>query len=421
MLLNFESITQKFSGSGKAIKEASPVLVLSAIFLLLFFRNIRLFVCPVPWGEDFAIFISQEYSTGFPRTAFNLYAGYIHLLPRIIAWLSVNLGMYWAMFAINWSVLLIKVWIFYLIYKSDEIRSGIVKFSLLGYLILLPFCDEIYNNVTNLQWWLIPLMALIILRRCAGIAELAADVLVLALAGLTGVNSVMFALPCVFLLFRIRTTGCLVKCLAVIICACVQLWCLWTSGRSGNGTLMYQGGIFGIVSLFVNRVIFTTLFQFHSESPAIILVFIIYAAVLAFNLWIFRKNSAVHFIFIFAAVYSAVIFYNFMKTMPDFHELMSGWAGERYFVFLRICTFVMLVSSLGFLFRRLSDRRNCRRLMLCLLLALCVVVARHCHYHVRFPFDYPYYSDLERFESAGPGESVTFHYAPGWSTVLTRK
>ena len=36
-------------------------------------------------------------------------------------------------------------------------------------------------------------------------------------------------------------------------------------------------------------------------------------------------------------------------------------------------------------------------------------------------FDYSYYSDVGRFESAGPGESVTFHYAPGWSTVLTRK
>ncbi len=413
------SAIQKTAGRIRALPEVPPVIVLLVIFLLLFFRNMRIFVCPVPWGEDFSIFISQEYSIGFPRTAFTLYAGYIHLLPRIIAWISVSAGIPVAMYVMNWSVLLIKVWIFYLIYKSEEISSRAVRLTLLGYLVLLPFCDEIYNNVTNLQWWLIPLMALIILRRSAGAAALAADVLVLVLTGLTGVNSVMFALPCVFLMLRRRTAGCVIKCTAVIICASVQFWCLYSSGRSGNGTVMFEGGILDVIDLFVNRVIYTTLFKFHTEGPVCILVFLLYLGVLAFSLRRFGKLLQVQFIFMFAVVYSAVIFYNFIKTMKDFHELMTGWAGERYFVFLRICTFVMLVSTLEILFRHISGRRGLRRLMLCLFLVLSIVLVRHCR--VRFPSDYPYWSDVERFESAKPGESVMFHYAPGWSTALTRK
>lgn len=413
------SAIQKTAGRIRALPEVPPVIVLLVIFLLLFFRNMRIFVCPVPWGEDFSIFISQEYSTGFPRTAFTLYAGYIHLLPRIIAWLSVKAGIPISMFVMNWTVIMIKVWIFYLIYKSEEISSRTVRLSLLGYLVLLPFCDEVYNNVTNLQWWLIPLMALIILRRDSGLPAIVSGVLVLVLTGLTGVNSVMLALPCVFLMFRNRTRGCLIKCLTVIICACVQFWCLYSSGRSGNGTVMFEGSLLDVINLFVNRVIYTTLFKFHTESPACILVFAVFLAVLALNLWRFRKQAAVQFLFLFAAVYTAVIFYNFIKTMKDFHELMTGWAGERYFVFLRICTFVMLVSTLEILFRHISGRSGLRKLMLCLFLVLSIVLVRH--YRVRFPSDYPYWSDVERFEEARHGESVMFHYAPGWSTALTRK
>ena len=89
-----------------ALKEAALLLL---VFLLLFFRNWRIFIFPEPWAEDMAVFLRDEYSTGFPGTAFSLYAGYLHLLPRIIAWLSLKAGLPHAMLVMSWSVLFIKL------------------------------------------------------------------------------------------------------------------------------------------------------------------------------------------------------------------------------------------------------------------------------------------------------------------------
>ena len=184
-----------------ALKGIFPAaLVIACLFLVLFFRSPAQLVHPEPHQEDFGIFLSQEYSIGFPDTAFRLYGGYIHLLPRIISWASMKFDLQNTMIAMNWTVLLIKILTFFLILKSKEISSRLIKFSLLAYLVLLPFPEEIYNNVTNLQWWLIILMAAVILRRETSRITLIASVFLLILTGLTGVNAVLFALPCALLL-----------------------------------------------------------------------------------------------------------------------------------------------------------------------------------------------------------------------------
>ena len=81
-----------------AVKQAiSTFLIFSVIFLLLIFRNPRLFVYPEPWAEDMTIFLGQEYNIGFPEDTFTLYSGYVHLLPRIISWIAMKFGMSGAM------------------------------------------------------------------------------------------------------------------------------------------------------------------------------------------------------------------------------------------------------------------------------------------------------------------------------------
>ena len=76
-----------------------------------------MFIYPEPWVEDMLIFLPHEYFIGFPKTAFMTYQGYIHLLPRMIAWISLKFGLQHAMVAMNWTVLFIKIMIFYLIYR----------------------------------------------------------------------------------------------------------------------------------------------------------------------------------------------------------------------------------------------------------------------------------------------------------------
>ena len=224
-----------------ALKGIFPAaLVIACLFLVLFFRSPAQLVHPEPHQEDFGIFLSQEYNIGFPDTAFRLYNGYVHILPRIIVWASMKFDLQNTMIAMNWTVLLIKILTFFLIFKSKEISSRLIKFSLLAYLVLLPFPEEIYNNVTNLQWWLIILMAAVILRRETSRFALISSIILLILTGLTGVNAVLLALPCAFLLYGERTKDRLIKSLVVIACGCIQLICLFTSPRIGK--IMYDGG-----------------------------------------------------------------------------------------------------------------------------------------------------------------------------------
>lgn len=189
----------------------------------------------MPHAEDLGVFLGQEYSIGFPDTALILYAGYIHLLPRIIAWISLKFDWSNAMLVMDWTVMFIKVFIFYMIFKSKEINSNLIKFSLLMYLLLVPWADEIYNNVTNLQWWLIPLMMVIIIRRETSTFGLIFSCCVLLLSGLTGINSIVFAVPCVYLLLKVKTKDCLLKTLIIVLCAFIQLYCLLSSSRMGKG------------------------------------------------------------------------------------------------------------------------------------------------------------------------------------------
>lgn len=416
----------KTVSNNQAVKQAySTISVVLVIFLLLFFRNPLAFTYPVPWSEDFSIFIRDEYNVGFPDTAFHIYAGYIHLLPRIITWISMTFGLQDAMRIMNWTVLLLKILTFYYIYKSKEISSNIIKFSLLTYLILVPFSVEIYNNVTNLQWWLIPLMGIILVRHESNSAVFIFDVCLLTLCGLTGVNSVMFALPCVYLMLRVKNRECLVKCLTVIICACVQFYFLYTSGRNADIKIMYNGGGIDILNLFVNRVIYHTLFNFSSESYINIFIVFLYFSILTFNIYYYRKSVVIQFIFLFSLVYTAAVFYNFIKWTPAFNNyLLYGFWSERYFVYLRICSFVLLISSLNILLKPLACHRSYRRLMAYSCFLLCLIILKNysvsSSFHWQF-YDtekYPisilsnsqYYDDIKQFQSAKTGEMVRFHY-----------
>lgn len=426
----------KTSLHNQTVKQAfSTVSVMLVISLLLFFRNPMAFTYPVPWSEDFTIFIRDEYNIGFPSTAFLLYAGYIHLLPRIIAWFSMTFGIEDAMRIMNLAVLLLKVLTFYYIYKSKEISSKLIKFSLLAYLVLVPFAVEIYNNVTNLQWWLIPLMATILIKHEHNLTLFICDICILTLCGLTGVNSVMFALPCVYLMLKVKSKECLGKCSVVIICACIQLYCLYTSGRSSDSKLMYTGGGIDIINLFVNRVIYHTLFNFSSEKYINCIILFFYISIFVFNIYYYRKQIFIKFIFLFSLVYSAAILYNFLKWNPSFNKyLLYGFWSERYFVYLRICSFVLMISSLNIFLKSLTSHHNYKRIMAYSCFLLCLIILKNYsvsssfHYQFYDTQKYPisivsnfqYYDDIKQFQSAKTGEIVRFHYdaSPFWRCDL---
>ena len=248
-------------------------------------------------------------------------------------------------------------------------------------------------------------MAAVILRRDTSRLALTSSIILLVLTGLTGVNAVLFALPCAFLLYNRRTKECLVKSLIVVICGCIQLVCLFSSPRIGK--IMYNGGGYtDIIDLFANMAICRSLFNIDSPHYINIAAFVCFALAAALNLWYYRRNAAVRFVFLLAAIYLMAIFYNFLKS--DFDDLQIH--SPRYWYFPRICAFVLLISTLNILIKRLlNGSRDYRRIMAYCCFILCLILVKN-YPVINIAGGYQYYDDIEKFQKAPTGETVSFHY-----------
>ena len=78
-------------------------------------------------------------------------------------------------------------------------------------------------------------MAVVITKHESGILMFVFDIGLLIITGLTGVNSIMFAVPCVYLFFKTKSKASFIKGLTVIACALVQLYYIHaTSSRMGE-------------------------------------------------------------------------------------------------------------------------------------------------------------------------------------------
>ena len=391
-------------------KFLTAVLFFAAAIILMFFRNPRIFADPEPFWEDMSIFLAQEYIVGFPDTLLITHSGYLHVIPRIVAWIGLCFGLSHAMAVMNLIVLLFKALTVYLIFSSKEIGSAFIRYSLCAYLILMPFPMEIYNNITNLQWWLIYLMAMLIIRRETSAWGLFFSCVLLLLSGLSGVNSILFAVPCAILVLTLRNRQCLIKSVLIIACAMVQFYFLTKSPRIAG--IRYAGDFIDIIDLFVNRCIYHTLVNSYSRSFLNFMVFIAYLALAAFNLWHYRRKPAVWFIFIFAVIYTVSINYFFMEILVEFPEIfIYGLGSERYFVFPRVCTFLLLVSTINifiehFFSSQTSKVRN--GVLAAVFAALCLAMLQN--YNVVFPFKDHWDDDVRKFEAAKPGVTVKFHY-----------
>ena len=282
------------------------------------------------------------------------------------------------MAVMNLIVLFFKALTAWLVFSSKEIGSAFIRCSLSAYLVLLPFPTEVYNNITNLQWWLIGLMAMLIIRRETSAWGLLFSCVLLLLSGLSGVNSILFAVPCACLAVMVRSRDCFID----------------------------------IIDQFVNRCVYYTLVNNFSRSFLNFFVFIAYLALVAFNLWHYRRKPAVWFFFLFALAYLASIYYNFVERLVEFEgTFIYGFSRERYFVFPRVCTMLLMLSSLNILIDFLLRNRAAKVLngvKAAVFAALCLAMLPH--YTVGFPFHNQWDDDVRKFEAAKSGETVHFNY-----------
>jgi hypothetical protein len=139
------------------------ILLTVAVLALIYARMPERIVHGFLWAEDVTTFLTQAYDLGL-RSIVTPYAGYLHLVPRVIAYLfSLMFPITWAPWVFAIVCLLITgasaAWIFAITRRVLPIYvAAIMSLAL----VLVPGNGEIWLTITNLQWVLAPLLLALI-------------------------------------------------------------------------------------------------------------------------------------------------------------------------------------------------------------------------------------------------------------------
>jgi hypothetical protein len=109
------------------------------------------------WAEDGGVFLTDALNQGFVHTLLSSYAGYLHVVPRVVAWATALLPLHAAAFFMTAVAAAIVALLSLYIYWAARgvIRSRWGRCMLAGILVLLPAAGyETNATVCNLHWYL---------------------------------------------------------------------------------------------------------------------------------------------------------------------------------------------------------------------------------------------------------------------------
>lgn len=139
-----------------------PLLVFVCAFLLMWYRAPSRIEHGFLWAEDVAIFITQAHQLG-RHAFFEVYSGYWHFVPRLVAWLQmkttpVSAAPYFFLWA---SALITAFSCTYLAHAFRFFSRPVAGLLALGPL-LVPQSGETLLNITNIQWILFPVLLVLL-------------------------------------------------------------------------------------------------------------------------------------------------------------------------------------------------------------------------------------------------------------------
>ena len=170
----------------------SPWSMLLLCSALLALRKPWALHTPQFWAEDGEIFMKQDdaWGAGAFLTPYN---GYLHLLPRLIAWIASHTAdVAWWPAIYNWSAFAISVALFARM-ASPRVELPAKPWLMLA-LVLVVGTGEVLLNVTNLQWFAAFFLVLhLFTARPTTLGQRLGDLLILLVIGLNGPFAIVFA------------------------------------------------------------------------------------------------------------------------------------------------------------------------------------------------------------------------------------
>lgn len=215
--------------------------------LVLVVRKPDSFINPQFWAEDFSPFFVEANTFG-PKVLGWPYNGYLHLLPRLIAWLAAPLNPAIQPAAYVAAALGVTLFIVAQALSSRLELPGKPWLALA--IVAVPHTGEVFLNPTNLQWiTALGLMLTLLKRDPETAAEWGMDGGLLVLVGLTGPFSVLLAPLFVARAVMRRTRASWLIAGVVAVTAGIQGWFICHAPAFPNPGAWHGANLVGVLSV----------------------------------------------------------------------------------------------------------------------------------------------------------------------------
>jgi hypothetical protein len=378
---------------------------LAACALVLALRKPHALHTPQLWAEDGSIFLMQADLHGSSSLVMP-YMGYLHTLPRVIAWITPRLfdPAWWPAFYNGVS---------FLIWLAVLARFFTSRFELPGKpwlalaLIAVPHSGEIFFNVTNLQW----LTAFVLIQQVLILppkttAQRVSDLLILASVTLTGPFGVAFLPLFIWRCWRDRRPDNGAALAVVLVGAAIQLWFVIQTGPRFE----YQSApirLWNILEILARRIVvwpvFGTRFAFSMPPP---LVAAIGGAIgVGLIAWSLRPHPRRKLRVPIVGALVLITLASVYRIRPDTWGSDSVDYGDRYFYIPRVLIAWLLVWEFDAIPRWVASAAR----ILCLMGLLMHLRS----YTVRAPEDYHWAEHVEPIRRGVPADIPTL--PEGWT------
>jgi hypothetical protein len=340
----------------------AAALTAFAAAAILFLRRPIAFLHPQFFAEDGAVFFLQAETSPW-ASVFRPYSGYLHLGLRLVALAASPLDPRWiplVYFAASIAAFLA------LILALFSPRLGLPRPWILALgIVLVPHSGEVFDNLTNAQWLSgLGLLVLAVARDPEGPRGRALDVGFAAVAGLTGVFSIVLAPLFVARAAARRTPDAFWLAAVIVVAALVQDYEINTSGFAPDAA---APAALHVAATFGNRVWLGVLMTPHASDrvPMGVRSAVGLAGFLLLLLLVSsgRENRPKR-----AAMASALLLV-FAAAVYKFRGMLgsldSGYDGDRYFFIPKVCLIWILILHIG----RASSWRWPARVLLAAVLA----------------------------------------------------
>jgi hypothetical protein len=322
---------------------------IAAVVLLI--RKSWALTTPQLWAEDGSVHLLENDQFG-AAAIFRPYRGYLHLLPRLIAWLTSHVA------DVAWWPLL---------------YNGTAFLILLALLVLAfalaAHSNEVFFNITNLHWvTAFFLLQQVLIKPPKGDdLRLALDLALIAVVGLTGPFIVVFFPLFVWRWWRDRCGENLDFLLAAGACAAIQGWLIYTTGPTfENQSLPLKVG--NLLGALGTRLATWPLFGAHAATHwPVLLKAALGVAYIGLLLGLaLRRDSRRELRLLIVAAFILILAAAVRRIRPDTWDLADIAYGDSYLYIPRVLLAWLLVWELDA--ARPAIRHAARALVACAVL-----------------------------------------------------